>query len=54
MMNHLREFLIREPHASTEDVFTIEGMIGLEYTDEIITGERPELMFPPFAPRFPE
>ena len=54
MSEELREFLARELEASPEDVFPLDGMIGLADTDELITGERPELMFPPFEPRFPE
>ena len=54
MSEALRAFLVRELEASPEDVFALDGMIGLADTDELITGERPELMFSPFEARFPE
>lgn len=54
MSKELSDFLVRELDASPTDVFPLDGMIGLADTDELITGERPDLMFPPFEPRFPD
>ena len=50
----LREFVSRETHASAGDVAVLDGMVGLSDCRLLITSERPDLLFPPFTPRFPE
>ena len=37
-----------------EDAFKIEGMIGQTDLKQLITDERPDLLFPPYNARFPE
>ena len=54
MHPELRNFLRRELGVATEDIFAMEGMLGLVDTKELIVGERPELLFPPYSARFPE
>src|SRR3546814_414932 len=54
MPGELREFVRKELAASPDDVFTLDGLIGLVDTKEIIVDERPDLVFPPYNPRFPE
>jgi polyphosphate kinase len=54
MPDELRQFVVRQLHVNPEDVFPVDGMIGLSETSQIITNERPELLYPPYAPRFPE
>jgi polyphosphate kinase len=50
----LRDFVIRETGASAADIAVLKGMVGLADTRHLITSERPDLLFPPFTPRFPE
>ncbi len=50
----LRDFVIREIHAHRRDVAVLDGMIGLSDSRQLITAERPDLLFRPFTPRFPE
>lgn len=50
----LRDFVISETHASTEDVMPNPGLLGLVDTQQLILNERPDLLFTPFNARFPE
>ncbi len=50
----LRDFLARQLDMSSEDVFELDGLLGLVDIKEIITKERLELLFAPYTPRFPE
>jgi polyphosphate kinase len=43
-----------ELEVSAEDTFKIEGMIGQTDLKQLITDDRPELLFPPYNARFPE
>ena len=53
MNDELKEFIIDQLDVSTHDVFRFK-YLGLSDYQELITDERPELLFPPYAPRFPE
>ena len=50
----LKDFVRKELAVSEDDVFALDGLIGLADTKQIIVDQRPDLLFPPFAPRFPE
>ncbi|MGE3279664.1 MAG: RNA degradosome polyphosphate kinase [Alphaproteobacteria bacterium] len=51
----LRRFLSGHLTAGPSDVFATTGILGLDATSELIVGDiRPDLIFPPFVPRFPE
>jgi len=51
----LRRFLSEKLDAAPADVFATEGILGLDATAELIIGdERPDLVFTPYNPRFPE
>ncbi|WP_347710420.1 RNA degradosome polyphosphate kinase [Niveispirillum sp. BGYR6] len=54
MSKELRAFLTDELHVSSDDVFVLDGLIGLSDTKQIITDDRPDLLFPPYNARFPE
>jgi polyphosphate kinase len=54
MAPDLREFLRNQLHVSNDDVFVLEGLIGLSETKQLIVEERPDLVFPPYNARFPE
>ena len=53
MNDDLKEFLIDQLGVSTHDVFHIK-YLGLSDYNELIDEERPDLLFPPYTPRFPE
>jgi polyphosphate kinase len=40
--------------ASPDDVFPLEGLLGLADTKQLIVDERPDLIYTPYNPRFPE
>jgi polyphosphate kinase len=55
MPGDLRRFLSEHFAAGPADVFATAGILGLDDTRRLIVGdERPDLVFPPFVPRFPE
>jgi polyphosphate kinase len=55
MPAELRRFLSEHLDAAPGDVFATEGILGLDDTAElIIADERPDLVFTPYNPRFPE
>ena len=54
MGDDLRRFLLRNLDVTSDDVLSLEALIGLADTRELIVAERPDLLFPPFNPRFPE
>jgi polyphosphate kinase len=51
---HLRDLVIRETGTHPLDVVLRDGMVALSDIGQLITPERPDLLFPPFTPRFPE
>ena len=51
---HLRQFVREEINAGNADVFEMDGLLGLAETRQLITDERPELLFEPYNARFPE
>ncbi len=51
----LRRFLVEHLAASPSDVFATQGILGLNDTSRLIVAdERPDLVFTPYVPRFPE
>ncbi len=54
MPTALLDFVIRELQVDNENVFPLDGMLGLADTKEIINDERQDLLFPAYNPRFPE
>ncbi|MBV9859136.1 MAG: RNA degradosome polyphosphate kinase [Alphaproteobacteria bacterium] len=50
----LRRFLSEKLDTGPADVFATEGILGLNDTSRLITDERPDLVFTPYNPRFPE
>jgi len=54
MAADLREFLRHELGVAGDDVFVLDGLIGLTDTKLLIVDERPDLVFRPFNARFPE
>lgn len=54
MPEDLRAFIIRELEADPAGVVIVEGLVGLAQLSSLIVDDRPDLLFPPFDPRFPE
>jgi polyphosphate kinase len=55
MQPALLDFVVRELQVDAENVFPLDGMLGLVDTKELIVDDvRPDLVFKPYNPRFPE
>jgi polyphosphate kinase len=54
MPGELRDFLIEKLDAAATDIFATAGILGLDATHELITHDRPDLLFNPYNARFPE
>jgi polyphosphate kinase len=50
----LRDFVARETGARQQDVAVFDGFVGLSDIRQLITAERPDLVFRSYTPRFPE
>jgi len=50
----LLDFVADELDVPRADVFAVEGMLGVSDLRQIIVDERPDLLFTPYTPRFPE
>lgn len=54
MPDDLFQLVCSELEVEDEDVFRIDGLIGMADTKALITDERPDLQFVPYNARFPE
>ncbi|MGC2854596.1 RNA degradosome polyphosphate kinase [Novispirillum sp. DQ9] len=54
MPQDLYNLICDELDVAEEDVFQLDGLIGMADTKALITDERPDLQFVPFNARFPE
>src|SRR6185437_10010795 len=54
MPEDLRELVASELGAPDDEVFRMHGLLGLADLRHLIVEDRPDLLFPPYAPRFPE
>ncbi|HXY98706.1 MAG TPA: RNA degradosome polyphosphate kinase [Stellaceae bacterium] len=54
MPEDLRDFLVEQLDASPDDVFVADGLLGFADTKQLIIDERPDLIYTPYNPRFPE
>jgi polyphosphate kinase len=54
MPEDLRLFVAEEMEVSHDEVFVVEGMMGLRDLSQLVALERPDLKFKPYNPRFPE
>jgi polyphosphate kinase len=50
----LRDFVVEQTGTHPEDIAALNGMVALSDIRHLITSERPDLLFAPFTPRFPE
>ncbi len=54
MPENLLRFVLDELHVDGNDVFVVDGILGLSDTKQLIIDDRPDLKFEPFNARFPE
>ena len=54
MPDELRDLLMARLNVHAEDVTEVEGELGLAELSQLIVNDRPDLLFEPYAPRFPE
>jgi len=54
MPEDLQRFLGENIDVSADDSVPLDGLIGLSDTRQLIIDERPDLLFKPYHPRFPE
>ncbi len=50
----LRELVIDAVEAPAEEVYVESGIVGLADVKQLIVDDRPDLLFSPYTPRFPE
>ncbi len=48
------DFVAEEMDADRSAVFVVEGLLGLSDLTQLIVDDRPDLLFVPYTPRFPE
>lgn len=54
MPERLRQFVVEELEVADSDTFIKDGVLALSDIQQLITSERPDLLFKPYNPRFPE
>jgi polyphosphate kinase len=48
------DFVAEELQAPRAEVFVVDGLLGLSDLTQLIVDDRPDLLFTPYTPRFPE
>ncbi|HTB46815.1 MAG TPA: RNA degradosome polyphosphate kinase [Acetobacteraceae bacterium] len=54
MPEELRSFVADQLGASDEEIDVVHGIMGIADLRHLIVDDRPDLLFPPYTPRFPE
>jgi polyphosphate kinase len=54
MPNELRTLVADQLAARDDEIHVADGLIGLADLKQLIVDDRPDLLFPPYTPRFPE
>jgi polyphosphate kinase len=54
MPEDLKSFVAQALGVDPAEAVVVDGILGLADTAQLIIGERPDLLFPPYTPRFPE
>ncbi len=50
----LKKLLARELKVHSRDIMEVDGILGVSELSQLIAEDRPDLMFEPYVPRFPE
>ncbi len=50
----IMDFVAEELQAPRSELFVVEGLLGLSDLTQLIVDDRPDLLFTPYTPRFPE
>jgi len=50
----LRQFVVHELGVTERELVTVQGLLGLAQTNQLIVDDRPDLKFTPYNARFPE
>ena len=54
MPDELKRFLIRHLSVTGAELFEVDGLLALDSTKQVVGCGRSDLLFPPYAPRYPE
>jgi hypothetical protein len=54
MPSDLVSFLMERFDVHLDDMFLVDGMVGVGDVKQLISDDRPDLLFSPYVPRFPE
>ena len=54
MPQELRELVADEVDATADEIYLQHGLLGVADLRQLIVDNRPDLLFPPYTPRFPE
>ncbi len=50
----LRDIVADEVDATSDEIYLQQGLLGIADVKQLIVEDRPDLLFPPYTPRFPE
>jgi polyphosphate kinase len=50
----LVDFVVEELDAPRAEIFVVDGLLGMADLKQLIVDDRPDLLFTPYTPRFPE
>ncbi|MCO6419939.1 RNA degradosome polyphosphate kinase [Siccirubricoccus sp. KC 17139] len=48
------DFVAEELSADRSNIFVVDGLLGMDALTQLIVDDRPDLLFTPYTPRFPE
>ncbi|MXP62312.1 RNA degradosome polyphosphate kinase [Roseomonas sp. M0104] len=54
MAPDLVDFVVEELDAPRAEIFMVDGLLGLADLKQLLVDDRPDLLFTPYTPRFPE
>ena len=54
MPDELRDLIVDHLQAEKQDIVPVSGLLGLAQVNQLIPDDRPDLVFEPYEPRYPE